>query len=139
MEVRRGRYRDGKRSTLALVLFVAILGSYFLVAPFLGGSGALGAIIGAFALGPLLGIALGGKPELKIFEGNNTYELIPYWNSGTLNVSILENGYPVRDVSLEEPVETMVGNIPVRMYISLSKIGMSKVVVEIEGKKYYLP
>ena len=94
-------------------------------------------MIGAFILGPLIAIALKGSPELRIESGNQMCELIPY--GPPPRISVLENGYYVREISLEEPVETVICGVPVRVYLVPAKILGSRIVVEIEGKKYYLP
>ncbi|ASJ02185.1 hypothetical protein A3L09_02330 [Thermococcus profundus] len=137
--VKKYRHYDRKAATASLALSVLLFALFVLfIAPFTS-SALVGALFGGMVLGPLVGVAMRGKPALRITNGEKTCDLIYWYDVDTPVLSVLEDGYSSRELRLKEPIETAVCDIPIRAYLTPTKLGTTRVVVEIEGERYYLP
>ncbi|NJF25281.1 hypothetical protein [Thermococcus sp. Bubb.Bath] len=120
---------------IAVLLFIFFM---FVIAPFTS-SALVGVLFGGMVLGPLIGMAVGGKPALRVTNGEKTCDRIYWYDQDTPVLSVLEDGYSLRELRLNEPLETAVCGTPIRVYPTPTKLGGTRVVVEIVGEKYSLP
>lgn len=134
--VKKRRYRDRKTVVVSLVLAVVMALLFVVLEP---SSAFVGSLFGAIILGPLLRNVVWGQPALRITNGEKTCDLVFWYDANTPVLSVLEDGYSSRELYLKEPIETAVCDTPTRVYLTPTKLGTIRVVVEIEGEKYYLP